>query len=121
MRTVYVNLNYCSVSLLRLWYFTASMLACTVRNEADCQCLKACWYSFRKCFLRVSNCCYTLLLRSFNEVQCRENESELKVGGEKAVNHLTAISAGVSLTTTLCTVTLFSCLLKNLEKRPKHI
>jgi len=37
------------------------------------------------------------LLRSFNEVQCRENETKLIAGGEKAVNHQTAISAGVFL------------------------
>jgi hypothetical protein len=94
MRAVHVNLQCWSLSLPKFGYFTASMFPCTVRNEADCQCLKACWYSFRKCFLRVSNCCYMLLLRSLNEVQCRENETKLKAGGEKAVNHQTAISAG---------------------------
>jgi len=80
MRAVYVNFKYHSVSLPRCGYFTASMFPCTVRNEADCQCLKACWRSFRKCFLPVSNCCYMSLLLSFNELLCRENETKTKSG-----------------------------------------
>ena len=56
------------------------MFPCTVRNEADCQCLKACWRSFRKCFLPVSNCCHMSLLLSFSELLCRENETKTKSG-----------------------------------------
>jgi hypothetical protein len=61
--------------------FQSKRFPCTVRNEAACHCLKACWLSFKKCFLLVSNCCYMALLLSFNELLRRsENETKTKSG-----------------------------------------
>jgi len=73
--------------------FHSKHFPCTVRNEAYCQCLKACWLFACCVFPIVATCLFSVLSVNFFSVE--KMKPKLKAGGEEAVNHQTAISAGV--------------------------